>query len=138
MAEILHALRVDAPRARVFAALTDPTSLHGFWAGLATARATLGALVGLRVDASTARMRVSKLDEGAEVSLRCVDGPEGWAGTEITVELASRGSATWVRLRHGDWREATDAMGLSSVWWARFLFALKTFAETPEPDDLYL
>ncbi|MBX3192366.1 MAG: hypothetical protein KF819_35575 [Labilithrix sp.] len=120
MADILHRVSMNAAPAEVFRALTADASR--WWTG------------------EQVKLRVIEIVEGprdARVAWRCVDGPPAWVGTEVTFDLATEASGTCVHLAHRKWRDdAADAIALCTTKWARFLFSVKSWVETPEPDDL--
>jgi uncharacterized protein YndB with AHSA1/START domain len=116
MPDIHHRLRVSAPPADVFRALTSEDGV-GAW------REAL-------------LIRVVDRQEGARIVWRCEDGPPDWIGTDIGFELQRDGDETIVRFRHGRFREANDAMADCSTAWARTLMSLKSWVETPEPEDV--
>ncbi len=73
-------------------------------------------------------------------SLRVLDGPLDWVGTEIVVELGRRDrTETVVRLSHRHWRDGdSDEMATNTTRWGQLLLGLKRRVETPEPDDTRL
>ena len=83
-------------------------------------------------------MRTLDVSIGTRMAWRCVEGPPGWIGTDITFDLAKDGDETIVRFAHANWREAPDLMARTSAKWAEFLFALKSWIEIPEADDVYV
>ena len=83
-------------------------------------------------------MRTLDVSNGTRMAWRCVEGPPGWMGTDITFDLAKDGDETIVRFAHENWREAPDLMARTSAKWAEFLFALKSWIEIPEADDVYV
>ena len=119
MPDILHRLRVNAPAADVFRAITD--------------RGLLGAPSWTAID-----MSVVDVEEGARITWRCIGGPAEWIGTDITFDLEPDDGSTVLRFGHRHWREANDAMAECATKWAGVLFNLKSWVETPEPDDVMI
>ncbi len=122
MTDIHHQVRMNAPLDEVFRAL-ETRELFGAFAGAEAAKVAL---------------QTVSLEDGARLSWRCVDGPSEWIGTNITFDLRRDGTATVLRFRHHDWREATETLARCSTQWGRLLLSLKNRLETPEAEDLYL
>jgi hypothetical protein len=115
MSDIHHRLTMNASREQVFAAVTD---------AIATRARGVGALV-----------RTLVFDRGARAVWRCDDGPPGWTGTEIVIELTGEGDETVLRFTHGNWKGATDVLASWATRWASLLLGLQSFVQIPEPDD---
>ena len=115
MSDIHHRLIMNASREQVFAAVTDAivARAHG-----------VGALV-----------RTLAFDRDARAVWSCVDGPAGWAGTEISIELTGEGDETVLRFTHGNWQGKTDVLASWATRWARLLLGLESFVRIPEPED---
>lgn len=116
MADIHHRLRVGAPPEAVYRAITRETVLDGWGAAITASLVTV--------------------EDGTRLAWRCIDGPPGWAETDISFELAPSGSDTVLRFSHRNWRAPNDAMADCATRWASVLFGLKAWIETPEPDDV--
>jgi uncharacterized protein YndB with AHSA1/START domain len=141
MPDILHTVSMHAPPEDVFRAITARAGLRSGWVRQSDASPSAGSVSEFRVSEQTSvTMCVAAIDEHAHVAWKCVDGPPHWIGTEVSFELApgDGGVGTTVRFRHKNWREPTDSMGRSSARWAAILFALKSFLETPDADDVYV
>jgi hypothetical protein len=121
MAEIVHRVRVRAPRDDVHRAVCDEALRAAFWPE----------------DAPLA-MRVVAVEDGTRVAWRCLEGPPEWDGTDILFDVVGEGAETVVRFRHRNWKEATDFMADCATTWARVLLGLKAHLETPEADDVLL
>jgi hypothetical protein len=117
MADILHRLSMNAPPEEVYRALNGESLF-----------ATFGRM--------NATMRMVRFEEGARIAWQCTDGPPEWIGTEISVELERGAGETVVSLAHKNWTSPSLFMAQCTTGWARALFQLKRWVETPEPDDL--
>jgi uncharacterized protein YndB with AHSA1/START domain len=125
MADILHRVSMNAAPADVFRALTADTLLGRWWTG--------------ELDDCRVTLQVIESEHDARVAWRCVDGPPAWLGTEVTFDLAPSDRGTNVRFAHRHWRQdASDLMAHCTTKWARFLFSVKAWVETPEPDDVHV
>ena len=124
--DIRHTVQMRASKAEVFRAL-DERMARGRFARFA--RFCDQKLV--------VRMQTLDVSAGTRMAWRCVEGPPGWIGTAITFDLAKDGDETIVRFTHENWQETSDLMARTSAKWAEFLFALKSWLETPEADDVY-
>ena len=119
MADIFHWLRMSASTDDVFRAVIEDRLLERWWA-----------------KETPIAVECVEIADGAKVSWLCVEGPEEWAGTDITFAFAREGSETVVRFAHKNWRDTSDAFARCTTKWGRVLLALKSRVETPEADDL--
>lgn len=137
MADIVHELTIDAPRARVFDAIVTRKGLSSWWTQDVEAEPKVGSIAVFRFGgASTVfRMKVKGLSRGRRVAWHCVgDAPE-WQGTGVTFELrpGETRRETVLRFTHAGWRSAKGWMGTCSYTWAHVLARLKRYAETRKP-----
>lgn len=125
MADILHRMSMNADPADVFRALTTDTLPSRWWTG--------------ERDECRVTLQIIEREDDAHVAWRCVEGPPAWIGTEVTFDLAREARGTTVRFAHRHWRhEASELMAYCTTKWALFLFSVKSWVETPEPDDLHV
>lgn len=119
MPDIYHRLSMNVPRDDVYRALRPDALLAGFGS------------IGVT-------LRMLSFEDGARVAWRCTDGPPEWVGTDVTIELARDrdGDETILSLSHRNWPAESPHLAECTTAWARTLFQLKRWLETPEPDDL--
>ena len=130
MTTIRHAIRIDAPRERVFASLTDLGELGGWHDGPVNGAVAVGETLtlesrpGLRFGWKT-----TELVDGTRIVQECVEGP-GSTGKTVTFELASDDAGkTVVSLTDGPWDDDDAHLPLCNTHWGRVLVQLKAHAE---------
>jgi uncharacterized protein YndB with AHSA1/START domain len=89
MATITHAIRIRAPRAQVYQALTTPYGLKGWNTPDLEGDVAQGQEFTLRFnDGQSFRWKASKLINESTVSWECISGPGAAAGSTVTYELS--------------------------------------------------
>ena len=142
MPDILHRVGVRAPLDDVYAALSTPGGLAGWWTRDSRGESRVGERIEFRFPQHEAQfdMEVVELLPAGRVAWKVVAGPEEWIGTRIGYELKREGDFTVVLFRHEGWREPVEFMHHCSTKWAVFLLSLKALVETgkgaPYPDDI--
>ena len=141
MPDILHKVGIQKPLGDVFAALTTPEGLAGWWTNDASGVGDCaGGALALRFGVHGFDLEVEEVERERSVLWRVVDGPEEWIGTRIRFDLKHEGGYTIVLFRHQDWKEPVEFMHHCSTKWAVFLLSLKSLVETgkgaPYPDDI--
>jgi uncharacterized protein YndB with AHSA1/START domain len=136
MPDILHRIGINAPAARVYAALTALEGVRGWWVSAATGDPSQGG----NIDFGFCQMEVEAAVPGSLVRWRCTGGPDEWFGTTVTFQLVWREEQTFVVFSHEGWREPVEFMHHCSTKWAIFLLSLRELVETgagrPAPHDL--
>src|SRR5258708_17325722 len=112
MATISHAIRIRAPRAQVYQALSTRDGLTGWNTPDLEGDVAQGREFTLRYgDGVSFRWRVSKLIDGSAVSWECTAGPGAAAGSTVSYELSDTGDGrTAVELAHTGWPDAQQAL----------------------------
>ncbi len=137
MATISHAIRIRAPRARVYEALTTREGLKGWNTADLEGDVAQGREFTLGYgDGVSFRWRVNELINGSTVSWECISGPGAAAGSTVTYELSDTGDGrTAVELAHTGWPEQHDALATCNTLWGILLGRLRTYAETSQPQE---
>jgi uncharacterized protein YndB with AHSA1/START domain len=137
MATISHAIRIRAPRAQVYQALSTPDGLKGWNTPDLDGDVAQGKEFTLRYgDGVSFRWRASKLDNGSAVSWECTAGPGAAAGSAVTFELSDTGDGrTAVELGHAGWPDDHQALAICNTLWGILLGRLRKYAETSQPQE---
>ena len=141
MAAIRHRVGIDAPQARVYEALATTEGISGWWSRDVAGDSIVGGTLQFFFGNPEPRlvMEVVELVPTERVVWRCVQGPEGWVGTNLTFDLKRDADETVVLFSHADWRDPVEFMYHCSTKWAYFLLGLKAGFEggtaTPYPED---
>jgi uncharacterized protein YndB with AHSA1/START domain len=142
MADIRHGVRIVAPQARVYEALTTIDGLASWWTRTVEGDADQGGKISFYFGQPEpgAVMEVIEADAPSRVVWRCVEGAAEWIDTTLIFELSQADGETLLMFTHADWREPVPFMHHCSSRWGYFLLSLKAGLEgrtaTPFPDDL--
>jgi uncharacterized protein YndB with AHSA1/START domain len=142
MSHYRKSLVLDAPPAAVYAALTTPEGLRGWWTEDCDVATDVGGTIRLRFGRTVKDMRIEHLDQSREVRWRCtaahiaaaaVSQKDEWVGTQIAFRLADAGAArTRVEFEHVGLVPALQCYGLCSDGWDHYLRSLQQFVATGE------
>src|SRR5260370_7795490 len=92
MATISHAIRIRAPRAQVYEALSTRDGISGWNTPDLEGDVAQGREFTLRYgDGESFRWKVTKLNNGPAVSWECVSGPEAAAASTVSYDLSHTG-----------------------------------------------
>ena len=129
------ALHLDAPADQVYAALTTPEGLKGWWTETCDVGTSVGGQSTFRFDETYKTMRIEKLLPAAEVRWRCVDSslelPQGrqsheWIDTEFHFALTPLSEhSTALRFQHLGLLPPLECYNDCLHGWTRFLGSLK-------------
>jgi len=129
--EIFHEVRIKAPVAEVYAAITQPERLARWWIpdtrGDGREGGTLQFWLGTRVQ---------EMDVVATVPNRLVrwcptdTGFDDWADTRLEFEIRPVDEGSVVHFRHSGWRDDVEAFPHYSMSWAVFMLSMKGLVET--------
>jgi uncharacterized protein YndB with AHSA1/START domain len=143
--EILHRVGIKASPAKVYAALSTPRGVAGWWTADTRGDDKVGGTISFRFTAAGHEigafdMKIVDLQPDLRVAWQVVQGPPEWLGSTIRFELKQEGDYTIVLFRHEGWKEPAEFMYHCSTKWAIFLMSLKSLVETgkgnPSPDDV--
>lgn len=128
------------PPAAVYAALTTPDGLRGWWTQDCDVAAEVGGTIHLRFGHTHKDMRIERLDPGREVRWQCtgahiavaqISRKDEWVGTRIAFHLAPEGKGrTRMEFEHVGLVPAFECYSLCSDGWRYFLGSLQQFVET--------
>jgi len=137
MATISHAIRIRAPRAQVYEALSTRDGISGWNTADLEGDVAQGREFTLRYgDGESFRWKVNKLNNGSAVSWECVSGPGAAAGSTVSYELSDTGDGrTAVELDHTGWPDGHHALATCNTLWGVLLGRLRKYAETSQPQE---
>jgi uncharacterized protein YndB with AHSA1/START domain len=134
-----QSLVVDATPATVYAALTTPEGLRGWWTADCDVHTAVGETITVRFGQTHKDMRVDRLDAGREVRWHVTQAHiaagnltrrDEWAGTDIVFRLSPAGSGrTRLDFEHVGLVPSLDCYALCDNGWRYFLASLKQLAE---------
>ena len=143
MAEINHRVGIKASPESIYEALTTDDGLTKWWTNDVSGAGEVGSTIEFRFNGGGPDFTVTKLISNKTVCWQHSGSmPESWKGTEISFQLETEESQTFVRFTHSNWKEPTNFMAHCSTKWAVFLLSLKGALELgkgkPFPDDVQI
>jgi uncharacterized protein YndB with AHSA1/START domain len=135
MGEIRHLIPIEAPPAKVYAALATEAGLRGWWTADSVADDKIGgkAEFGFEKRAALFRMTIVTLDPDRRVVWKCHgDNPE-WNGTTLTWSVEPEGDGCQLRFTQSGWREMTDMVAVCNSTWGELMYRLKDYVEGKNP-----
>jgi uncharacterized protein YndB with AHSA1/START domain len=141
--DILHKVGIKSSSPDdAYRALTTLEGLSGWWTTDTQGDTKVGGVIQFRFGAGGIDMKVLELHPGRRVLWQVVDGPQEWAGTQVSFDLRQEGDWTIVLFKHQGWKEPVEFMHHCGTKWAVFLLSLKSLLETgkgaPAPNDIKL
>src|SRR5436190_157922 len=131
MASIKQLFHINAPRQKVFEALSTIEGLAGWWTAQTSGNADPGGVIEFRFGAQFAnKMKVTELRPDELVQWECVEGPPDWIGNTISFGLDENDGKTRVRFEHADWKETGDHYASCSFSWGRYMESLRQLCQT--------
>lgn len=135
-----QSLVIEANPAAVYAALTTPEGLRGWWTKECEGATEVGGTIHFRFGRTHKDMRIERLEPGREVRWLCtvahiaagkLTRKDEWVGTQIVFRLTPQGDGrTRLDFEHIGLVPAFECYGLCSDGWRHFLGSLRQFAET--------
>ena len=143
MPGIMHLLKIHAPAARIYQALTTSEDIRNWWTRDADLENVWGGIGDFRFDYTgktvVTKVRVTQLVPSVRVSWTVSDSyrPE-WVETSITFDLREEAGGTVIHFTHCGFPLANEAYALCTTGWGYYLISLQQYLETgqglPSPD----
>lgn len=143
MAEILHLIKINAPREQVYQAITTAEGVRNWWTRDADLDSKVGGGGEFRFAGGTriTKVRIEELKSPSRVVWKPLAAPiPTWPDTKIEFELnAEEDNGTTLRFAQRGFKQTDDLFAMVATAWAAFLISLKQYLETgkgtPHPDD---
>jgi uncharacterized protein YndB with AHSA1/START domain len=135
MAEIHHELKINAPRERIFEALTTEQGLKSWHSAQVDSDEALGhAWRFVHTGRPTFRWQVAECSAPTHLVWRCVEGPGDSVGTTVSFRLSKADDGrTLLELAHAGWPGAAGNYRKCNTYWGVLLHHLRQYAETGTP-----
>jgi uncharacterized protein YndB with AHSA1/START domain len=131
MVAIKHLFHINAPKQKVYDALTTIKGLAGWWTTQTSGDTKRGGLIEFRFgEQFLNKMKVLESTPNELVKWECAGGPADWIGNKITFQLDDNDGKTRVRFDHADWKEANDFFASCSFSWGRYMESLRQLCQT--------
>lgn len=131
MTTLYHAIKINAPRSRVYQALTDETEIAKWHLGDVEGRIAPGASLtltpkpGLRFT-----WRTESMDPDRALKQTCTEGSGTSPGKQLSFSLADdTDGLTTVSLQDGDWADDDPHLPFCNTHWGDVLNRLKHYVE---------
>ncbi|HEY2275338.1 MAG TPA: SRPBCC domain-containing protein [Steroidobacteraceae bacterium] len=136
MVDLKHQVPINAPAARVFAAVATAEGNRGWWTADSAVDARVGgkAEFGFDKRAVVFNMRIDRLVPDQEVAMSCTGGPPEWTGTTLRWRIESDGKQSVLRFTHGGWKELDDYCAGCNSTWGRLMYRLRDYVESGKAD----
>lgn len=134
MQVITHAITIDAPRSKVYDAITTTDGLEGWYAQHVEGTPQAGGELTFSFDKHEGPFtwKVTKADQDS-VRWECVAGPGDAAGTVATFRLADRPDGrTAVDFDHEGFAETGEKLRVCNTLWGGLLTHLRQYVETAD------
>jgi uncharacterized protein YndB with AHSA1/START domain len=132
MLTLRHAIKINAPRDRVFSALADIDEMAAWHIGGVDGDIAVGSTFRLNPKPGLVfGWRTEDIVAGERIRQQCVEGPENSAGKTLTFTLSDDAEGTTlVTLTDGQWLDDDPNLPFCNTRWAEVLFHLKEYVET--------
>jgi uncharacterized protein YndB with AHSA1/START domain len=132
MLTLRHAIKINAPRDRVFSALADADEMAAWHIGGVDGDIAVGSTFWLNPKSGLVfGWRTEEIVAGEQIRQQCVEGPGNSAGKTLTFTLSDDAEGnTVVTLTDGQWLDDDPNLPFCNTRWAEVLFHLKEYVET--------
>jgi uncharacterized protein YndB with AHSA1/START domain len=132
MLTLRHAIKINAPRDRVFSALADIDEMAAWHIGGVDGDIAVGSTFRLNPKPGLVfGWRTEEIVAGERIRQQCVEGPGNSAGKTLTFTLSDDAEGTTlVTLTDGQWLDDDSNLPFCNTRWAEVLFHLKEYVET--------
>ena len=140
MSHYQQALVLEAKPPAVYAALTTPNGLRGWWTQDCDVATKVGGTIHFRFGRNHKDMRIEPLEPGREVRWLCTGAHiaaaqltrrDEWVGTQLVFRLTPQGNGrTHLDFEHIGLVPAFECYGPCSSGWHHYLDSLQRFVET--------
>lgn len=143
MADILHLIKINAPRDKAYQAISTVDGIRHWWTRDTDLDAKVGGSGEFRFAGGKriTKVRIEELQAPSRVVWKALSAPiPSWTDTSIVFELrAEDDGGTLLHFAHRGFRDADDLFAFSVTAWGSFMISLKQYLETgkgtPHPDD---
>ena|SRR5581483_10534407 len=130
MAEIKHLFHINAPRAKVYDAISTVNGLAGWWTKQTTGKSEPGEVLEFRFGSQWLnKMKVISMVPNTSVTWECTEAAPEWIGTTVAFTLDDNEGKTRLRFSHSEWKELSEFYAQCNFSWARYLESLRSLCE---------
>jgi uncharacterized protein YndB with AHSA1/START domain len=135
MADLSHQVPIDAPAAKVYAAIATQNGMRNWWTADTQMEERTGgkAEFGFDKRGMVFRMDIKALESAKRVVMQCHGDHPEWNGTTLTWTMDSEDGKTVVRFIHSGWEGVTDFCASCNSMWGNLMYRLKGYVEGRDP-----
>lgn len=131
MADIKFLFHIDAPRQKVYNAITTIDGLSKWWTKETKGDNKLNGIIEFRFgERWLTQMKVVKLKQDELVGWESIDKQDQWNGSRLNFKLDDNEGKTRVRFEHIGIKGGEDYLAMINFSWSRFLDSLKQLCQT--------
>jgi uncharacterized protein YndB with AHSA1/START domain len=131
MASIKHLFHINAPKEKVFEAITTIKGLSSWWTNNVSGESKVGEVIEFRFgDFGGPDMKVKEIKPNESVTWECVGKNDGWLGHIFTFKLDINDNKTRVRFEQSGWKETEDFYASCNFSWGRYMESLRQLCQT--------
>jgi uncharacterized protein YndB with AHSA1/START domain len=130
MISIKNLFHINAPKEKVYKAISTIDGLSNWWTTETTGESNVDGTIQFRFGRQGPDMKVTELIPNESVTWEGVGGPEEWLGNTFTFKLDENEGKTRVRFEHAGWKEANDFFASCSFSWGRYMESLLQYCQT--------
>jgi uncharacterized protein YndB with AHSA1/START domain len=128
---IKHLFHINAPKSKVFEAISTLNGLSKWWTVETSGDASLGGIIQFRFASNGGPdMKVTEIGNNEKIEWECVESNHGWKGNILTFLLDENEGKTRVRFSHEGWQEQDDFYAICSFAWGRYMESLRQYCHT--------
>jgi uncharacterized protein YndB with AHSA1/START domain len=128
---IKHLFHINAPREKVFEAISTINGLTNWWTVETTGNASVGGVIKFRFSTNGGPdMKVTSLISKEKVTWECLESNHGWKGHTFEFYLDENDGKTRVRFVHDGWNEQNDFYAICCFSWGRYMESLRQYCQT--------
>jgi uncharacterized protein YndB with AHSA1/START domain len=130
-----HRVRIDAPRNKVFEAITTANGLRGWYTPGIEGDVLINGEATFTFDGKEPfRWKFVELTPMSAVRWECLDGPGSSKGTTVSFEIDELADGrVQVLCEHAGWPESDMELAACNTLWGMLMASLRNYAETSEP-----
>jgi uncharacterized protein YndB with AHSA1/START domain len=135
MTDLSYQVLIDAPAAKVYAAIATQNGLRNWWTADTKMDEKTGgkAEFGFDKRGMIFRMDIKTLESVTRVVMQCHGDHPEWAGTTLTWRIDSEDGKSVLRFTHKGWEEVTDFCATCNAMWGNLMYRLKAYVEGKNP-----
>ncbi|MEO7294042.1 MAG: SRPBCC domain-containing protein [Ginsengibacter sp.] len=130
MTSIKNLFHINAPKEKVYEAVSTIEGLSNWWTTETTGESKVDGVIQFRFGGGGPGMKVTAKTPNESVSWECIAGPEDWIGTTFTFKLDENERKTRVRFEQAGWKEAKDFYASCAFSWGRYMESLRQYCQT--------